>query len=266
MKQLVKNLFFGILALPILGCNQIDFSKLSQNPIGSLGVKLTSSVPFRKITEKSVTTKKLDDIVAPTRTKLVLDGDFLNSLKLAVESDPRVVSARKDYNAQLASIDLVQGDNDFQVSGTLYGGVEDVTDEVAGMALVLNARKLLYDGGILEKSISAEQAIARAAYQNLLLKMNETAYEAAAAWVELERFKSLNSLIDSRLGVLDPLITQLEKVAEAGVGDKTHSRSTKNSYNDRVAQSDLMERLELAKVDFKNLFGALPDGISLIHL
>ena len=263
MKQLVKNLFFGILALPILGCNQIDFSKLSQNPIGSLGVKLTSSVPFRKITEKSVTTKKLDDIVAPTRTKLVLDGDFLNSLKLAVESDPRVVSARKDYNAQLASIDLVQGDNDFQVSGTLYGGVEDVTDEVAGMALVLNARKLLYDGGILEKSISAEQAIARAAYQNLLLKMNETAYEAAAAWVELERFKSLNSLIDSRLGVLDPLITQLEKVAEAGVGDKTQVAAAQRTVTMiRVAQSDLTERLELAKVDFKNLFGALPDGIS----
>ena len=40
--------------------------------------------------------------------------------------------------------------------------------------------------------------------KNLLLKMNETAYEAAAAWVELERFKSLNSLIDLRLGSARP--------------------------------------------------------------
>jgi adhesin transport system outer membrane protein len=139
--------------------------------------------------------------------------------------------------------------------------VEDITDETAGIAIVLNARKTVYDGGILDKSISAEQSVAKAAYQNLLLKMNESAYESAVAWVELERYRSLNDLIDSRLAVLDPLITQLQKVAEAGVGDKTQVAAAQRTVTMiRVAQSDVVERLELAKVNFKNLFGDLPEN------
>ena len=129
------------------------------------------------------------------------------------------------------------------------------------MALVLNARKLLYDGGILESQFLPSRQL-QELYQNLLLKMNETAYEAAAAWVELERFKSLNSLIDLRLGVLDPLITQLEKVAEAV--DKLCSRSTKNSYNDHVAQRSHGEIR--ACVDLKTYLALYLMEFLLIHL
>jgi outer membrane protein TolC len=169
------------------------------------------------------------------------------------------LSARQDYEAQLASIDFLKGDKDFQFSSTFYGGVEDITDETVGIAIALNARKTVYDGGILDKSISAEQSVAKAAYQNLLFKINESAYDSAVSWVELERYKSLNDLIESRLVVLDPLITQLQKVAEAGVGDKTQvAAAQRNVAMIRVAQSDLIERLELAKVNFKNVYGDLP--------
>lgn len=259
MKMLIKNFAYIVLILPILGCNKIDFTKLSQNPFTAAGLQATSSIPGGNNPEKSATRKKLGDIIATSQPSLKLDGKFLNSLKLAVNADPRVLSARQDYEAQLASIDFLRGDKDFQFSSTFYGGVEDVTDETAGIAIVLNARKTIYDGGILDKSISAEQSVAKAAYQNLLFRMNESAYESAVAWVELERYNSLNDLIDSRLEVLDPLIIQLEKVAEAGVGDKTQVAAAQRTVTMiRVAQSDLTERLELAKVNFKNLFGALP--------
>ena len=259
MKQLVKNFVCGVLVLPILGCDQIDFAKLTQNPLAVIGPKVNSLVPEKNNAEKGIIRKDLSDIIANARPSLKLDGGLSNSLKLAVESDPRVLSARQDYEAQLASIDFLRADQDFQFSSTFYGGVEDITDETAGIAIVLNARKKVYDGGLLDKSISAEKSLAKAAYQNLLFKMNESAYEAAVAWVELERYKSLNDLMKSRLDVLDPLITQLEKVAEAGVGDKTQVAAAQRTVTMiRVAQSDLVERLELAKVNFKNLFGALP--------
>ena len=261
MKQLVKNFVCGVLFLPILGCNQIDLAKLTQNPLAVIGPKVNALVPEKNNSEKGVTRKNLSDIVANARPSLKLDGGFSNSLRLAVGSDPRVLSARQDYEVQLASINFLSGDQDFQLSSTLYGGVEDITDETAGIAIVLNARKTVYDGGLLDKSISAEKSVANAAYQNLLFKMNESAYESAAAWVELERYNSLNDLMKSRLDVLDPLITQLEQVAEAGVGDKTQVAAAQRTVTMiRVAQSDLVERLELAKVNFKNLFGALPGG------
>lgn len=259
MKILVKIFAYIVLVLPILGCNKIDFKKLTQNPFAAAGFEAASSLSTIANPEKSATRKKLGDIIANSQPSIKLDGGFLNSLQLAVKSDPRVLSARQDYEAQLASVDVLRGDKDFQFSSTFYGGVEDITEETAGIAIVLNARKMVYDGGILDQSISAEQSVAKAAYQNLLYQMNESAYESAVAWVELERYNSLNDLIDSRLAVLDPLIVQLKKVAEAGVGDKTQVAAAQRTVTMiRVAQSDLDERLELAKVNFKNFFGDLP--------
>jgi adhesin transport system outer membrane protein len=259
MQKSISIFLCSVLTLSVLGCNQINLSKLTQNPLAAVELKATSSTPVTNSREKGETRKKLSEIIATAQPSVDLDGGFLNSLKSAVQLDPRVLAARQDYEAQLASIEFLRGDKDFQFSSTFYGGVEDITDETAGIAIVLNARKTVYDGGILNKSISAEQSVAKAAYQNLLFKMNESAYESVVAWVELERYNSLNDLIDSRLAVLDPLIIQLEKVAEAGVGDKTQVAAAQRMVTMiRVEESDLTERLELAKVNFKNLFGALP--------
>ena len=252
-----------VLIMSTFGCEKIDFSKLTQVPFAAIGVNEAKSISRNKSIVSPVIKKNLSDIISTAQPGFKLDDSFSGSLKSAVQSDPRVLSAKQDYEAQLASIKLAEGDNDFQITSTVYGGVEDVTDETAGMALVLNARKMIYDGGILEKSISAEQSIARAAYQDMLVQMNESAYESAAAWVELERYNSLNNLINGRLEVLDPLISQLEKVAEAGVGDKTQVAAAQRTVTMiRVAQSDLTERLELAKVNFKNIFGELPTKVA----
>ena len=146
-------------------CSPEHFIKIRNLPGGPSKQSITNSL------EKTSTRKNLNDIIATAQPSLKLDGGFSNSLKLAVESDPRVLSARQDYEAQLASIDFLRGDQDFQFSSTFYGGVEDITDETAGIAIVLNARKTVYDGGLSDKSISAEKSVAQAAYQNLLFKM-----------------------------------------------------------------------------------------------
>ena len=229
--QGVSKLFICfVLTLPILGCNQITFSKLKEDPFGSLKLRVSNSVSQAGSLE-SEKRQELSSIITATESNISLDDGFADSLKLAVQSNPKVIAARQDYEAQLASLKFAKGDKDFQVSGTIYGGVEDIMDETAGMAVVLNARRLLYDGGIIDNSISAEQLISKAAYQNIRVVMNESALEAATAWVQFERYRSLNDLIRSRLEVLDPLISQLEEVAKAGVGDKIRLLA-KNSDND----------------------------------
>ena len=40
---------------------------------------------------------------------------------------------------------------------TVYGGIEDVTDNTKGIALALNASRLIYDGGLLDAQISSQQ-------------------------------------------------------------------------------------------------------------
>ena len=74
------------------------------------------------------------------------------------------------------------------------------------------------------------------------------ALAASQVWVELKRYEALNSLIKSRLLVLDPLIDQLERVADAGVGDVSQVAAAERTVSlIRVIEADIVERLELAR-------------------
>ena len=100
-------------------------------------------------------------------------------------------------------------------------------------SMVLSANKLIFDGGLIDSRILAEESAAKAAFESPWLIVEESAFDAAASWVELEQYSNLNDLISSRLKVLDPLIVQLEKVAAAGVGDVASC----GGAEDRVAYS-----------------------------
>ena len=148
-----------------------------------------------------------------------------------------------------------------QFSGTVYGGIEDVTDETAGLALVLSANKLMYDGGQVDSRISAETSAAKAAFENYKLAVEESAFNAASVWGDLEQYQHLNNLISTRLEVLDPLIDQLEKVAAAGVGDVTMVAAAQRTVSlIRVTEMDVQERLEQSRLAFINVFGSLPNS------
>lgn len=263
MQRLFRLGFLLLLPLSLSGCNNFDLNRLMKSSLSSLGAtKEDSSIEIKSTEGQEKNVASLGSIVSEAQAGEKVADNFSDSLKLAVGSDPRVLSARQDYEARLASLKSVMGDKDFQVSSSVYGGIEDVTDETAGVALVLSARRMIYDGGILESTISAEKLFSKMAYQNILVNINESALESASAWVELERYMSLNELIRSRLEVLEPLIAQLEQVAKAGVGDKTQVAAAQRTVTMiRVTESNVAERLELAKVNFKNIFGNLPSDV-----
>ncbi len=60
--------------------------------------------------------------------------DFLTSIKYALDTDPEIISKRRDLEAKLASVGVVEAQKDFQVGTTLYGGIEDVTDNTKGFS------------------------------------------------------------------------------------------------------------------------------------
>ena len=198
-----------------------------------------------------------------------MNGSFKEIVSSAVKNDPVVLIANSKFDAIYANVDITKSLREFQFFGTLYGGIEDVTDETAGLAAVLNANKLLYDGGQLESRISADEYYAAGASADYALAVDESALVALRSWVELERFRSLSDLIDSRLSVLDPLINQLERVAKAGLGDATMVSSAQRTVSMiEVTQTDVQQRLAQAEVDFLNVYGGLPasadfDGVAI---
>ena len=255
----------------LASCNSLDLGNVKESPIASLGAKLSQmDTSLRaKLSQIDGKATPIDDpLDLPAVLKsvdIVIDTEsgFSDAVKSAVLNDPKVLSSRQQYNASMEAPNITKAQKEMQFSSTIYGGIEDVTDETAGVALVLSANKIIFDGGLIDSRVLAEESAAKAAFENYNLILEESAFDAAASWVELEQYSNLNDLISSRLKVLDPLIVQLEKVAAAGVGDVSQVAAAQRTVSlIRVTQMDVLERLEQAKLAFVNIFGRLPDATS----
>ena len=122
---------------------------------------------------------------------------------------------------------------------------------------------MIFDGGLVDAQIASATFEAEASRLDLKATVDERAYRLGEIWIELERQESLQELIDSRLDVLDPLISQLEQVAEAGIGDVTKVTAAQRTVSGiRVTQTNISEGLAKARLDFLNAYGPIQDGIS----
>jgi outer membrane protein TolC len=253
-----KYIILGLSSLLIFsGCTSQNIETLIEKPLSFIQPELEGNL--EAVTSTSAQAIPLLKLVENAFGEVNVDAGFGKSIKSAVESDPIVIAAKKQYDAELALVEALKSGKDFQVSGAVYSGVEDVSDETAGIAIVLSANRLLFDGGQLDNQISSTELGASAALNGYQATVNDRALNAAKAWVELKRFQALENLITSRLEVLDPLIIQLEKVAAAGVGDVSQVAAAQRTVTlIRVTQTEVSEKLEQARVNFISHFGKLP--------
>jgi outer membrane protein TolC len=143
----------------------------------------------------------------------------------------------------------------------LYGGFEDLSDSVSGVAAVVNANRLIFDGGKLDAIITHDRMLVESSEHALSARKNEKAFELSSIWVDLERYRTLKSQIGERLLVLDPLIQQVERVADAGIGDVAQVAAAKRTISTiLVMETEINEQLEQARLNFMNSFGRLPDS------
>ena len=102
---------------------------------------------------------------------------------------------------------------------------------------------------------------------DLAATIDRRANELFQKWLELEKYKSLQAQIDKRLSVLDPLIDQLEKVANAGIGDVSKVTAAQRTVSAiRVEKTSVAEGLAQAQLQFSNAFGDLNKGLCLIMI
>ena len=257
------------LYLTLTACQGVNLKNISENPLGQLKVgleKLSSpKVEMPKSSKNSA--EKLDlkgmsleDLMSGAKASVNLSSGFVASLRSAVQTDPQIIAAKDELRSRKIGIDVIEAGKDFQVSGTVYGGIEDVSEETAGVALDLRANKLLYDGGLVDFQIVAENKSVESLEHALDAQLNQRTFELASIWVDLERYQTLNQLIEGRLKILDPLIVQLETVAKAGVGDVSRVAAAQRTVSMiRVTQTDVSESLSQAKLSFDNAFGSVPE-------
>ena len=75
--------------------------------------------------------------------------NFAAAIKSAVELDPEIIVAKENYRELGFALATMSKVKEFKLSGTIYGGIEDVTDRTSGVAMVLNANRLVFDGVLI---------------------------------------------------------------------------------------------------------------------
>ena len=246
--------FLGASILTLTACEQIDFPKLTGSVVAPPNAIISDKAP-----EEMHPILGLEKLIEGSHAKVDLDLGFASAMLQALDQDPSVLAAKNEALASKQELLAVESGGDTQINAKVLGGIEDITDETVGVAAILTANRMLYDGGILDAKIDAAKFYVKAAHQLYLAKRGERSLKLAAAWIDLERYESLQELIESRLAVLDPLLQQLARVTEAGVGDVSQVASAQRIVSAiLVAETDVSERYQQAKVSFTNGFGDLP--------
>ena len=271
-KNFSKASIFFVAPLMLTACNLPDFGKVK--PDFSQIKNVPASIV--QIGKRPFGSKNEDANVASEDTPLplkdILGGslatnnrgtDFITSIKYALDTDPEIVTKLREIEGKLASVGVAEAQKEFQIGTTLYGGIEDVTDNTKGLALAIKASRLVSDGGKLDSQVASSLFEVESSKMSLAAAVDLRAHDLFQKWLELEKYKSLQLQIDKRLSVLDPLIVQLEKVAEAGIGDVSKVTAAQRTVSAiRVEMATVAEGFAQAKLDFSNSFGALNNEIA----
>ena len=267
-----KALILIFTTLILSGCQPMDigkikpdFSKIKKVPasIFSSNKKSSDSKNGEADGAAVVSPVPLEDILSGSLATKNAGTDFLTSIRYALDTDPEIISQRQRIEARLAFVGVSEAQKDFQVGTTLYGGVEDVTDNTRGLAVAINASRLVFDGGKLDSKIASSLFEVEASRMDLAAIIDKRALDLFEKWLELEKYKSLQAQIEERLLVLGPLIDQLEKVAKAGIGDVSKVTAAQRTVSAiRVEETKIAEGLAQAELQFLNAFGSLNTDIS----
>ena len=265
MTRAGSRLLFFLACFIVSACGIPKLEEISNRPISFIEEKA-------KIVSTSLSTKNnsgrkhelpISELLKNPSPEANFNHGFKKALSSAIENSPKVVAAQKKYAAAKYKVDVSKAGKDFQFSGNLLGGIEDVSDREYGLALILNAKRVVYDGGVLDSQILSAELEFETAKYNLLAEVEDSAYKFAELWLNLDRYQKLDEKIRGRLEVLDPLITQLEKVSSAGLGDITQvARAQRTVSAIKVNQSKISESLDQAKINFENAYGSLPPSTS----
>lgn len=152
-----------------------------------------------------VPASSVPETAASARYSVQQPLSFNGTIRTAVQRHPEISQAISSLAAQNASIDVAKSGYYPQLSGGI--STADLTKGERGRQLLsLNATQMLYDFGKVKSSVNLEQARLAAEQANVLISIDDIAYQTANAMINIKRYQEITRIAE---------ITNLR--AEAGI-------------------------------------------------
>lgn len=181
---------------------------------------------------------------------------FNETILRALQRSPDVSQSVSVLAGQGAYIDVAKAGYYPQLSGGLSTG--DLSSGERGRQLIsLNASQMLYDFGKVKSGVDIEQAKLAAEQANVLLSIDNVAYETANAIVNIKRYQEITQIAQQQINGISRIAEIANLRAQAGIS--TQADPVQARANLEAAQANLVvQQTQLKKIQQKlrTLLGA----------
>lgn len=167
---------------------------------------------------------KAEEVAKPVPS-LRTEAALVESLRAAVQAEPRIMAARADVQAARARFDAAGAEFGPQMSASgQVGGLRALdagSGTQAGLATTVEAEQVLLDGGARKAALAGAAATLLAAEAHQEMVENTVALEALTALVDLWHAEAQLTLLRSGRAALQPLRDQTARSGASGLLDRS---------------------------------------------
>lgn len=226
-------------------------------------MKMPTSESINEIAARDI--QAMRGALAVTPNEIDLSNDLDAALPGAIRASDRYRAARAREIEAAATIRAARSASRPQASVTARAGQLRETgassDSFSGAYGNLTISQLISDGGETRSTIEGSLARANAARAERLATGNEVALNASSAWLELWLANERIRLLDDRIGSMETLVDQIERLAANGMVDATTLDSARRQLVDiDLQRAQMRQALTSAQTQFRRHFKALPEG------
>jgi outer membrane protein, adhesin transport system len=144
---------------------------------------------------------------------------FNEAIMRAVQRNPDISQTIASLASQNANIDVAKAAYFPQISGGL--GTGDLTSGERGRQVVsLNVTQMLYDFGKVKSSVDVQQAQLFAEQANVLVSIDDVAYQAASAIVQIKRYQEVTKIAEQQVAGITRINEIANLRAKAGISSQ----------------------------------------------
>ena len=219
--------------------------------------------------EVNALSKVSSDILSQPKLAKALSGDFKNDLSKIVINSPEYIVSMSTYNRSLSEILVADADRELQISASANAGqtVKDgaglASTTERGASANLSVSQLIFDGGSSVARIDQARANAFIAEMDVALAANNTAKDAAVAWISLDALNKRNTKLQALMTKTKKMLAQMETLVRSGMIDKTASASADfAALTLSLEKANLDAQIAAAEASFMKFFGAVPKNLT----
>lgn len=220
------------------------------------------------VTEMSaVLTAELSAISAEAAEPVALSAGFASAVARAVKTNAGYRSALAQEREAASRVGVAESVRRPQLDAEMnIGGIREfdiIGNTTSGISGGISLSQLIYDGGQSIAEINRATAEALGAQAARVSKANTLALKIATAWIDVWQFDLRVRLLRSRTLELENMVSQMERMAAIGFGDRAALDSGRRQIvGVRLEETRLQADLADAQVRFRQHFRQSPGRLS----